>query len=66
VAQALLEAGYFGPFGIDAFRWVDRAGVERFNPRCEINARYSMGWAVGMGSRRPDLDPRLSDPRELG
>jgi hypothetical protein len=66
VARALWEAGYFGPFGIDAFRWADPAGVARFNPRCEINARYSMGWAVGMGSRRPDLDPALSDPAEVG
>jgi hypothetical protein len=59
VARALFEAGYFGPFGIDGFRWEDRAGAARFNPRSEINARYSMGWAVGMGSRRPDLEPRL-------
>ena len=26
------------------------------NPRSEINARYSMGWGVGMGDCRPDLD----------
>jgi hypothetical protein len=54
-AAALHTAGYFGPFGIDAFRWIDAGGTRRFNPRCEINARYSMGWAVGMGSTRPDL-----------
>lgn len=48
-AEALVAAGYFGPFGIDAFR--HEGG---FNARCEINARYSMGWAVGMPSR-PDL-----------
>lgn len=54
-AAALGAAGYFGPFGIDAFRWVDAGGALRFNPRCEINARYAMGWAVGMGERRPDL-----------
>ncbi len=54
-ARALLAAGHRGPFGIDAYRY--RLGRElRFNPRCEVNARYSMGWAVGMGSRRPDLD----------
>ncbi len=47
----LAAAGYFGPFGIDAFR---HAGG--FCPRCEINARYSMGWGIGMGDRRPDLD----------
>ncbi len=52
---ALREAGYFGPFGVDAFRWMDTAGKARFNARCEINARYSMGWATGMGEARPDL-----------
>ena len=45
VAGALSGAGYFGPFGIDAFRY----GANDFQPRSEINARYSMGWAVGMG-----------------
>ncbi|MDC0748901.1 hypothetical protein [Polyangium mundeleinium] len=54
---ALVAAGYFGPFGLDAFRWRDEKGSLRFNPRCEINARYSMGWGIGMGERRPDLDP---------
>jgi hypothetical protein len=54
-AAALREAGYFGPFGVDAFRWTDGAGQARFNARCEINARYSMGWAIGMGALRPDL-----------
>ncbi len=52
---ALAAAGYFGPFGVDAFRWRDEKGSLRFNPRCEINARYSMGWGIGMGERRPDL-----------
>ncbi len=54
VGRALVEAGYFGPFGVDAFRFLD-AGEARFQPRCEINARYTMGYAVGMGDRRPDL-----------
>ncbi|MEZ4301031.1 MAG: hypothetical protein R3B70_39210 [Polyangiaceae bacterium] len=56
--EALFEEGYRGPFGVDAFRYRDGGGVERFNPRCEINARYSMGWAIGMGDRRPDVDER--------
>lgn len=55
-AEALHAAGYFGPFGVDAFRWRDPAGHRRWNPRGEINARYSMGWAIGMGDVRPDLD----------
>jgi hypothetical protein len=52
-AAALHQAGYFGPFGLDAFRW--RAPDERlrFQPRSEVNARYSMGWATGMGAFRP-------------
>ncbi|MDI1443638.1 hypothetical protein [Polyangium sp. 6x1] len=54
---ALAAAGYFGPFGLDAFRFRDGKGSLGFNPRCEINARYSMGWGIGMGERRPDLEP---------
>jgi hypothetical protein len=49
VARALHEAGYFGPFGVDAFTWRDLAGAIRLQPRSEINARYSMGFAVGFG-----------------
>ena len=48
-AVALHAAGYFGPFGIDAFRWRDPDGELHFHPRYKINARYSMGWAIGMG-----------------
>jgi hypothetical protein len=55
VAAALAEAGYFGPFGIDAYAWRDGDRVA-FHAMSEINARYSMGWAIGMGDRRPDLD----------
>lgn len=54
-SAALAQAGYFGPFGVDAFRFRDERGARCFLARCEINARYSMGWAVGMGDRRPDL-----------
>jgi hypothetical protein len=48
-AQALTSVGYFGPFGLDAFRWRAPDGATHFQPRCELNARYSMGWAIGMG-----------------
>jgi hypothetical protein len=51
VAEALRRAGYFGPFGVDAYRYRDARGDTRMNPRSEINARYSMGWAVGMRGR---------------
>ncbi len=58
-ARALASEGYFGPFGIDAFRWRDgRDGAgtasTSFNPRSEINARYSMGWATGMNGALAD------------
>lgn len=47
-AEALHAAGYFGPFGLDGYRWVAPDGSVHFQPRSEINARYSMGWAIGM------------------
>jgi hypothetical protein len=47
VAVALAERGYFGPFGIDGFEYRDLDGAVRLQPRSEINARYSMGFAVG-------------------
>ena len=56
VAEALRGAGYFGPFGIDAFTWEGEGGTVHLHRRSEINARYSMGWAVGMGDARPDLE----------
>lgn len=40
VGKALADAGYFGPFGIDAFTY----DGGRLNPRSEINARYTMGF----------------------
>lgn len=42
-ARALVDAGYHGPFGLDAFTY-RRDGAEAFNPRCEINARFTMGY----------------------
>lgn len=53
-AHALFAARYFGPFGIDAFRYRTRHGVA-FCPRSEINARYTMAWGRGMSGRRVDL-----------
>jgi hypothetical protein len=55
VARALHVEGYFGPFGVDGYRYRDGHEV-RLQTRSEVNARYTMGWAVGMGSKRPDLD----------
>lgn len=63
VGELLHGAGYFGPFGVDAFRYRDAVtGAPRFLPRCEINARYTMGWAIGMGDARPDLEGRNPAP----
>jgi hypothetical protein len=46
VARALDRAGYFGPFGIDAYRY--RVGEEQaFCELSEINARYTMGFVTG-------------------
>ena len=45
-AELLHEAGYFGPFGIDAYRYrVDDA--RGFCALSEVNARYTMGFAIG-------------------
>jgi len=43
-AGALRAAGYFGPFGIDGFRYTRPQRDPGFNPRCEINARLTMGY----------------------
>jgi len=47
---ALAREGYFGPFGIDAFRYrTGEAGSpEVLNPLSEINARFTMDWTLGM------------------
>jgi hypothetical protein len=47
VASALHRAGYAGPFGVDAYTYRDRGGALRLQPRSEINARYTMGFAAG-------------------
>jgi hypothetical protein len=49
VGRALFDAGYWGPFGIDAFVYRDSSGALALQPRSEINARYSMGFVVGFG-----------------
>ncbi|MAG62652.1 hypothetical protein CMO84_03940 [Candidatus Woesearchaeota archaeon] len=54
--RALASAGYFGAFGIDAFRHRLQGGNSRrlvLNPMSEINARFTMDWTLGMGSRTP-------------
>ena len=48
VGAALREAGYFGPFGVDSYVYRHGNNVH-VNPRSEINARYTMGWHIGLG-----------------
>ncbi len=45
-ARALRQAGYFGPFSVDAYRYGDS-----FCALGELNARYSMAFFVGFSSR---------------
>lgn len=51
---ALAHAGYFGPFGIDAFRHRTARG-EVLNPLSEINARFTMDWTTAMAESAPRL-----------
>jgi hypothetical protein len=44
VARALGDLGYVGPFGVDAYRYRDAHGALAFQPRSEINARFTMGY----------------------
>ncbi|MFO0709622.1 MAG: hypothetical protein U0353_07265 [Sandaracinus sp.] len=44
VGHALLEAGYHGPFGIDAYVHRTNGGARVLRAISEINARYCMGW----------------------
>lgn len=48
-AKGLHRAGYFGPFGIDAYAWSEGPESRCFEPLSEINARYTLAWALGMG-----------------
>lgn len=41
VAERLVDIGYFGPVGIDAFTWRDEAGTRRLHAVSEVNARYT-------------------------
>tara|TARA_R110002094_G_scaffold149604_2_gene138187 strand:+ start:1946 stop:2845 length:900 start_codon:yes stop_codon:yes gene_type:complete len=47
-ARALSAAGFFGPFATDAFRYRTDDGRVHFHALSELNARYSMGFFVGL------------------
>jgi len=62
VAGALARSGYFGPFGIDGF--VYREGSDRvINPISDVNARFTLGWSIGMGDRRDEALRLYADGR---
>lgn len=48
--QALIDAGYWGPFSVDAFEYESGDGEESWNTLGEINARFTMGWATAFGN----------------
>jgi len=51
---ALAHAGYFGPFGIDAYRHAlpGRGGAhDVLTHLSEINARLTLDWVTGIGAR---------------
>lgn len=55
-ARALGSAGYFGPFGIDAYRY--RLGEDSgFCALSEINARYTLGFLTGFPRHPSELAP---------
>jgi hypothetical protein len=54
VARALFDAGYFGPFGIDAYRYHDGAN-EAFCALGEINARYTLAFTTGFPRHPSEL-----------
>jgi hypothetical protein len=55
VARGLASAGYFGPYGIDGYRY-ERDGRTGFCALGEINARYTLGFVTGF----PDHPSQLT------
>jgi hypothetical protein len=55
VGCAVRDAGYFGPFGVDArlFTWRGERGVQLLG---DLNGRFTLGWSTGLG---PERDPAL-------
>jgi hypothetical protein len=62
LATRLEAAGYFGPFGVDAFTYRTDDGI-RFNAVSELNARFSLAWSLGMGQHRETALERLCSYR---
>ena len=53
-ARALHDAGYFGPFGVDAYRY-ELAGASGFCALSELNARYTLGFVTGFPRHPSEL-----------
>lgn len=60
VGARLRELGYFGPFGVDAFRWRRADGVVRLQVGTDINARWTLHFARGA----PELMRSVSGQQE--
>jgi hypothetical protein len=63
LAEALGAAGYFGPFGLDArlFECAQGRGITLIG---DVNARFTMGWSIGLGDAREPALERLVARRE--
>lgn len=53
-ARALGSVGYFGPFGIDAYRY-EHEGAGGFCALGELNARYTLGFVTGFARHPSEL-----------
>ncbi len=54
VGHALQAAAYHGPFNVDAYRYRNSTGALAFQACAEVNARLSMGYALGMAGSWPE------------
>ena len=52
VARQLIDRGYHGPFGLDAWRYRTADGDQRFQPLGEVNARCTFGFVARAVRRR--------------
>lgn len=53
LGRALRGAGYFGPFGLDSRLFDSRVGPG-LTLVGDVNARFTMGWSIGMGEGREE------------
>ncbi len=67
--ESLCQAGYEGPFGIDAWRWRSSDGGLHFRAPAERNLRWTMGhlaaaWLARLGSSELFQEPSTPKARE--